>query len=113
MFWLLPNNGCNRYNNNGYFNDNEKAQAAINVTIFHWGVKAWAVFAITDVIMGVLAYREGLPLDLPHYSGTTLWQGDLGLVSGPCGQSGDGDFRGWYLYLNATHRLLSGCCGIV
>ncbi|CAE8602476.1 unnamed protein product [Polarella glacialis] len=83
LWHMLSSGGANRYNNNGYFNDNEKAQAAINVTIFHWGVQAWVVYAITAVSMGFLSYRKGLPLTfritLAPLFGKAIWGwfGDL------------------------------------
>ncbi|CAE8643079.1 unnamed protein product [Polarella glacialis] len=83
LWHMLSSGGSNRYNNNGYFNDNEMAQAAINVTIFHWGVQAWVVYAITAVSMGFLSYRKGLPLTfrttLAPLFGKAIWGwfGDL------------------------------------
>merc|ERR550532_1694121 len=52
----------NRYSGAGYLNENEKAQNAINLTLFHWGLQAWVVYGITAVSMGFLSYRKGLPL---------------------------------------------------
>ncbi|CAE8729255.1 unnamed protein product [Polarella glacialis] len=83
LWHMLSSGGSNRYNNNGYFNDNEKAQAAINVTLFHWGIQAWVGYAITAVSMGFLSYRKGLPLTfrvtLAPLFGKAIWGwfGDL------------------------------------
>jgi choline-glycine betaine transporter len=73
----------NRYNNNGYYNENEKMQAALNVTIYHWGLQAWVVYAIVAITMGFLCYRKGLPLTfrtcLAPLFGKAIWgwMGDL------------------------------------
>merc|ERR1712050_406893 len=47
LWHMLSSGGSNRYNNDGYSNDNQVAQDAINVTIFHWGLQAWVVYALT------------------------------------------------------------------
>eukprot|EP00929_Paragymnodinium_shiwhaense_P015593 TRINITY_DN1236_c0_g2_i4.p1 TRINITY_DN1236_c0_g2~~TRINITY_DN1236_c0_g2_i4.p1 ORF type:complete len:857 (+),score=202.27 TRINITY_DN1236_c0_g2_i4:83-2572(+) len=75
--------GTNRYNNNGYYNENEKMQAAMNVTIYHWGLQAWVVYAIVAITMGFLCYRKGLPLSfrttmVPLFGKAIWgWMGDL------------------------------------
>lgn len=40
------------------------AREAMNVTFFHWGLHAWAIYAIVALILAVFAYRHGLPLSL-------------------------------------------------
>jgi len=75
--------GPNRYNSNGYSHENEQIQNALNVTIFHWGVQAWVVYAIVAVSMGFMSYRQGLPLSFrstlaPLFGKATWgWFGDL------------------------------------
>ncbi|CAJ1429441.1 unnamed protein product [Effrenium voratum] len=54
--------GTNRYNNDGYSNDNQMAMNAMHITIFHWGFLAWIVYCITALTMGFLSYRHDLPL---------------------------------------------------
>eukprot|EP00438_Fugacium_kawagutii_P003546 Skav202732 [mRNA] locus=scaffold1326:179462:181611:- [translate_table: standard] len=54
--------GTNRYNNDGYSNDNQKALYGLHLTMFHWGFMAWIVYSLTAITMGFLAYRRGLPL---------------------------------------------------
>ena len=49
----------NKYNNNGYFNENEMAINGLHITLFHWGFLAWIVYAITALTMGFLSYRRG------------------------------------------------------
>jgi choline-glycine betaine transporter len=83
LWHMLSSTGANRYNNNGYSNDNQRAQDAINVTLFHWGLQAWVVYALTAVSMGFLSYRKGLPLCFrttlaPLFGKATWgWFGDL------------------------------------
>lgn len=40
------------------------AREAMNLTFFHWGLHAWATYAIVAVILAYFAYRHGLPLTL-------------------------------------------------
>src|SRR5690554_4576121 len=40
------------------------AREAMKITFFHWGLHAWAVYAIVALILAFFAYRHGLPLTL-------------------------------------------------
>ena len=42
----------------------EAAREAMKLTFFHWGLHAWAIYAIVALILGFFAYRHGLPLTL-------------------------------------------------
>ncbi len=42
----------------------EAARAAMNLTFFHWGLHAWAIYAIVALILAFFAYRHGLPLTM-------------------------------------------------
>ena len=42
----------------------EAAREAMKLTFFHWGLHAWAVYAIVALILSVFSYRHGLPLTL-------------------------------------------------
>jgi len=44
--------------------DNERAQAAMNLTWFHWGVHGWVVYAIVGILLAFLHYRKGLPMTI-------------------------------------------------
>lgn len=46
----------------GKSSDNAQAQDAINLTLFHWGVHGWVVYAIIGLVLGFLSYRRGLPM---------------------------------------------------
>lgn len=42
----------------------EAAKLAMNITFFHWGIGAWATYAIVALILAFFAYRHNLPLTL-------------------------------------------------
>ncbi|SFU42095.1 BCCT family transporter [Xenorhabdus koppenhoeferi] len=42
----------------------EAAKQAIKLTFFHWGLHAWAIYAIVALILAFFSYRHGLPLTL-------------------------------------------------
>ena len=42
----------------------EAAGQAMNLTFFHWGLHAWAIYAIVALLLGYFAYRHGLPLTM-------------------------------------------------
>lgn len=48
----------------GRYNDNQRAQDAMNVTLFHWGVHAWIVYVIVGLLLAFIGYRKGLPMTI-------------------------------------------------
>ena len=38
------------------------AREAMKITFFHWGLHAWAIYAVTAVILAYFCYRKNLPL---------------------------------------------------
>ena len=42
----------------------EAAQVAMRVSIFHWGLHGWAVFALSGLILSYFSYRKGLSLSI-------------------------------------------------
>jgi len=42
----------------------EAAREAMKLTFFHWGLHAWAIYAMVALILGFFCYRHGLPLTL-------------------------------------------------
>ena len=42
----------------------EAAAEAMKLTFFHWGIHAWAMYAIVALILAYFAYRHDLPLTL-------------------------------------------------
>ncbi|MCW2271359.1 High-affinity choline transport protein [compost metagenome] len=42
----------------------EAAREAMKITFFHWGLHAWAIYAIVALILAYFSFRHGLPLTL-------------------------------------------------
>jgi len=42
----------------------EAAREAMKITFFHWGLHAWAIYAIVALILAFFSYLHGLPLTL-------------------------------------------------
>ena len=42
----------------------EAAREAMRLTFFHWGLHAWAIYAVVAVILAYFSFRHGLPLTL-------------------------------------------------
>lgn len=42
----------------------EAAREAMKITFFHWGLHAWAIYAIVGLILAYFSFRKGLPLTL-------------------------------------------------
>ena len=42
----------------------QAAREAMKITFFHWGLHAWAVYAIVALILAYFGYRHGLPLTM-------------------------------------------------
>ncbi len=40
----------------------ETARQAMRITFFHWGMHAWAIYAVVALSLAYFAYRHGLPL---------------------------------------------------
>lgn len=40
------------------------AQAALRITIFHWGLHGWAIYILVGTILAYFAYRRGLPMTI-------------------------------------------------
>src|SRR5690606_5748262 len=40
----------------------DAARQAMRITFFHWGLHAWAVYAVVALSLAYFAYRHGLPL---------------------------------------------------
>eukprot|EP00088_Acartia_fossae_P056450 TRINITY_DN6574_c0_g1_i10.p1 TRINITY_DN6574_c0_g1~~TRINITY_DN6574_c0_g1_i10.p1 ORF type:complete len:871 (-),score=132.30 TRINITY_DN6574_c0_g1_i10:960-3572(-) len=73
----------NRYNADPTMPDNSLAQEAMNITLYHWGLHGWVVYTIMGLILGLMAYREGLPMTLKSCFYPLIgdkifgWPGDL------------------------------------
>nr|WP_145138742.1 choline BCCT transporter BetT [Pseudomonas duriflava] len=42
----------------------DAAREAMKITFFHWGLHAWAIYAIVALILAYFSFRHGLPLTL-------------------------------------------------
>ncbi|WP_305421922.1 BCCT family transporter [Photobacterium leiognathi] len=42
----------------------EAAQVAMRVSIFHWGLHGWGLFAVIGLALAYFSYRKGLPLSI-------------------------------------------------
>ncbi|KJK06975.1 MULTISPECIES: choline BCCT transporter BetT [Pseudomonas] len=42
----------------------QAAREAMKITFFHWGLHAWAIYAIVGLILAYFSFRKGLPLTL-------------------------------------------------
>jgi choline/glycine/proline betaine transport protein len=42
----------------------DAAREAINITFFHWGLHAWAIYIVIGLSLSYFAYRHGLPLTI-------------------------------------------------
>ncbi|KAK3749919.1 hypothetical protein QZH41_017372, partial [Actinostola sp. cb2023] len=52
----------NRYQ--GRYSDNQRAQDAINLTIFHWGIHGWIVYDMIALILAFLCFRKNVPMTM-------------------------------------------------
>lgn len=46
------------------YTDNQRAQDAMNITFFHWGIHGWIVCVVVGLLLGFLCYRKGLPMTM-------------------------------------------------
>ncbi len=63
----------------------EAARQAMRITFFHWGVHAWAIYAVVALALAFFAYRHGLPLAIR--SSLYPFLGER--IHGPIGQAVD------------------------
>src|SRR5690606_34416989 len=49
---------------NGDAHTADAARVAMGVTLFHWGIHAWAIYAVLGLSLAYFAYRHGLPLSV-------------------------------------------------
>jgi len=48
----------------GFDNDDERAQQAMNVTYFHWGIHGWVCYIIIAVLLSFVCYRWDKPMTM-------------------------------------------------
>ena len=65
------------------YSDNQRAQDAINVTLFHWGLHGWVVYALVGLALALISHRKGLPMTIRSCFYPLIgdrifgWMGDL------------------------------------
>ena len=42
----------------------DSAKMAMNILFFHWGLHAWAIYAIVGLVLAYFSFRHGLPLSI-------------------------------------------------
>jgi len=62
IFHMEPGVNGNRYW--GRYNDNQRAQDAMNLTFFHWGIHGWIVYVLIGLILAFLCYRKGMQMSM-------------------------------------------------
>lgn len=62
VFHYAPGPYGNRYWKR--YTDNQRAQDAVNLTLFHWGIHGWIVYAVIGLLLGFLSYRKKLPMTM-------------------------------------------------
>jgi len=75
--------GKNRYSADSTMPDNTLAQIAINLTLYHWGIHGWIVYSLVGLLLGLMVYRENLPMTMKSCFYPLIgdrifgWMGDL------------------------------------
>lgn len=46
------------------YSDNQRAQDAMNLTFFHWGIHGWIVYVVIGLLLSFLSYRKKLPMTM-------------------------------------------------
>jgi glycine betaine transporter len=68
-----------------YTDNFEAAEQALFVTNFHWGLHAWAIYAVTGLVMAYFSFRRGFPnlvsAPMKAVFGQQLWTRSVGWLS--------------------------------
>ena len=56
--------GDNRYSADHTRPDNTLAQDAITLTLYHFGIHVWTAYSLVGLVLGLVSFREGLPLTM-------------------------------------------------
>jgi choline-glycine betaine transporter len=59
-----PQDGTSRYFADPGSTDVDKAQWALTLTVFHWGLHGWIPYCLVGLTLGVASYRHGRPLTM-------------------------------------------------
>ncbi len=68
LFWSIAE-PIYHFQSNPFISDGQKmtveaAQVAMRISIFHWGLHGWGLFAVIGLVLAYFAYRKGLPLSI-------------------------------------------------
>jgi choline-glycine betaine transporter len=47
-----------------YMDDDERADHALMITYFHWGVHGWVPYVVVGAVVAILTYRRGFPMSM-------------------------------------------------
>ncbi len=68
-----------------YANEQQAAALARFVTNFHWGLHAWAIYAVTGLVIAYFGFRKGCPTlisaPIQHVFGKVVWTRIVGWLS--------------------------------
>ncbi|MDH3671996.1 MAG: BCCT family transporter [Gammaproteobacteria bacterium] len=68
-----------------YTSEQEAAALARFVTNFHWGLHAWAIYAVTGLVIAYFGFRKGCPTlisaPIQHVFGRVVWTRIVGWLS--------------------------------
>ena len=68
-----------------YANDFRAAEHSLFVTNFHWGLHAWAIYAVTGLVMAYFSFRKGYPTlvsaPMKAVFGQRTWTKSVGWLS--------------------------------
>jgi len=62
--WHYEGYGGPRWTSRAMYNDNTKAEYAMMVTFFHWGLHGWIPYVTMGVLIAILTYRRGFPMSI-------------------------------------------------
>ncbi len=69
----------------GYTENFHAAEQALFITNFHWGLHAWAIYAVTGLVMAYFSFRKGFPnlvsAPMKAVFGQHLWTKSVGWLS--------------------------------
>lgn len=54
----------NRISDTQMYNDNTKAELAMTITFFHWGVHGWIPYVVVGAVIAIMAYRRDFPISM-------------------------------------------------
>jgi len=57
-------NGYPNMQKPGWTNDDQRAQQALFITMFHWGLHGWAPYITVALALGLVCFRQGRPLTM-------------------------------------------------